>query len=119
TARSTPPTSPWRSTAPRSRRARTPRRPTMGTDAPAPHTSGGDVGPDTSRDISLDITGMTCASCAMRIEKRLNKLDGVEATVNYATEKAKVSVANDADVSPDDLVAQVEAAGYAARVHRA
>jgi P-type Cu+ transporter len=38
--------------------------------------------------VELPITGMTCASCANRIEKRLNKLDGVEASVNYATEKA-------------------------------
>ena len=44
------------------------------------------VGPS----IELEIGGMTCASCAMRIEKKLNKLDGVTATVNYATEKAKV-----------------------------
>ena len=42
--------------------------------------------------IDLEIGGMTCASCAMRIEKKLNKLDGVTATVNYATEKAQVTV---------------------------
>ena len=42
-------------------------------------------------DVELAITGMTCASCANRIERKLNKLDGVTATVNYATEKAKVS----------------------------
>ena len=41
--------------------------------------------------IELEITGMTCASCAARIEKRLNKLDGVAATVNYATEKATIN----------------------------
>ena len=52
--------------------------------------------------------------CAVRIEKRLNKLDGVEATVNYATERARVTAP--AGVSSDDLVAQVEAAGYKARV---
>lgn len=46
---------------------------------------------DTVNDIELAIGGMTCASCAARIEKKLNKLDGVSATVNYATEKAKVS----------------------------
>lgn len=40
--------------------------------------------------IELDIGGMTCASCANRIERKLNKLDGVTATVNYATEKARV-----------------------------
>lgn len=55
---------------------------------------------------------MTCASCAMRIEKRLNKLDGVAATVNYATEKAKVAVTG--AITTDDLVAAVEAAGYTA-----
>jgi Cu+-exporting ATPase len=62
--------------------------------------------------VQLQIEGMTCASCAARIEKRLNKLDGVTATVNYATEKATVDVPD--DVTADDLIAQVEAAGYAA-----
>jgi Cu+-exporting ATPase len=62
------------------------------------------------RDLSLDIVGMTCASCANRIEKRLNRIDGVTATVNYATEKAKVTVGG--DVGRDDLVAAVRAAGY-------
>ena len=56
-------------------------------------------------DVQLDIGGMTCASCAARIEKRLNKLDGVTATVNYATEKAKITV-TDADLSIDDLIAR-------------
>ena len=64
--------------------------------------------------VELEIEGMTCASCAARIEKRLNKLDGVEATVNYATERARVTAPE--GVSSDDLVAQVEAAGYKARV---
>lgn len=63
-------------------------------------------------DVELAITGMTCASCANRIERKLNKLDGVSATVNYATEKAKVTYP--ASVSTDDLVATVEAAGYSA-----
>jgi len=62
--------------------------------------------------IELEISGMTCASCANRIERKLNKLDGVTATVNYATEKAKVTY--DPSVSPDDLVGAVEAAGYQA-----
>ena len=66
------------------------------------------------RDIELAIGGMTCASCAMRIERKLNKLDGVTATVNYATEKAKVSFPVALD--PATLVAQVEAAGYSAAV---
>ncbi|HSP27110.1 MAG TPA: heavy metal translocating P-type ATPase [Ilumatobacteraceae bacterium] len=67
-----------------------------------------------AREFQLDISGMTCASCAMRIEKRLNKLDGVIATVNYATEKAKVTVTS--DVNTDDLVSAVEAVGYSAAV---
>jgi Cu+-exporting ATPase len=67
-----------------------------------------------SREVQLDITGMTCASCAMRIEKRLNRLDGVTATVNYATERAKVTVTSDVDIG--DLVSAVEAVGYSAAV---
>ncbi|MFB9765848.1 heavy metal translocating P-type ATPase [Nocardioides kongjuensis] len=59
---------------------------------------------------------MTCASCANRIERKLNKLEGVTATVNYATEKAKVTYAD--GVSTDDLVAAVEAAGYGASLPR-
>ncbi|MEJ7796272.1 MAG: heavy metal translocating P-type ATPase [Nocardioides sp.] len=66
--------------------------------------------------IELAISGMTCASCANRIERKLNKLDGVVATVNYATEKAKVSFPS--SVTPDDLVATVEQAGYGARLPR-
>ncbi|MEV0781369.1 heavy metal translocating P-type ATPase, partial [Streptomyces sp. NPDC050428] len=57
--------------------------------------------------------GMTCASCAARIEKKLNRMDGVEATVNYATEKARVSYQGEA-VSVGDLIATVEATGYTA-----
>ncbi|MFK0251307.1 heavy metal translocating P-type ATPase [Amycolatopsis azurea] len=63
-------------------------------------------------EVELAITGMTCASCAMRIERKLNKLDGVTATVNYATEKAKVSYP--AGIEPSLLIEQVEAAGYSA-----
>jgi P-type Cu+ transporter len=62
--------------------------------------------------VELVITGMTCASCANHIERKLNKLDGVSATVNYATEKARVSYPEGLD--PQELVGQVEAAGYAA-----
>ncbi|MDP5313734.1 heavy metal translocating P-type ATPase [Streptomyces poriferorum] len=57
--------------------------------------------------------GMTCASCAARIEKKLNRMDGVEATVNYATEKARVSYRGE-DVSVQDLIATVEKTGYTA-----
>ena len=62
--------------------------------------------------IELSIGGMTCASCAARIEKKLNKLDGVSASVNYATEKAKVTYGG--SVAPADLVGTVEATGYTA-----
>ncbi|GAB4063917.1 heavy metal translocating P-type ATPase [Angustibacter speluncae] len=68
--------------------------------------------PDATQHVELAITGMTCASCANRIERKLNKLDGVTATVNYATEKASVTFPG--SVSTGDLVSTVEAAGYAA-----
>jgi Cu+-exporting ATPase len=67
----------------------------------------------TTAEVELAIGGMTCASCAARVEKKLNRMDGVTATVNYATEKAKVSYAD--DVSVRDLIATVEATGYTAR----
>src|SRR3954467_12885898 len=63
--------------------------------------------------VELPITGMTCASCANRIERKLNKLDGVTASVNYATEKDRVDFDPGA-VDPRQLVAAVEAAGYQA-----
>lgn len=62
--------------------------------------------------VELEIGGMTCASCAMRIEKKLNKLDGVTATVNYATEKAKVTAPAGVDTAL--LIAEVEKTGYTA-----
>ena len=62
--------------------------------------------------VELAITGMTCASCANRIERKLNKLGGVTATVNFATEKAKVAFP--ATVTREQLVETVEQAGYAA-----
>jgi Cu+-exporting ATPase len=61
--------------------------------------------------IELPITGMTCASCANRIERKLNKLDGVTASVNYATEKATVDF-DSARVEPEQLVAAIESVGY-------
>jgi len=64
-------------------------------------------------EVTLEIGGMTCASCAARIEKRLNRLDGVTATVNFATERAAVDY-DRTRVVPDDLVAAVEAIGYGA-----
>ncbi len=66
----------------------------------------------TGGSVELSIGGMTCASCANRIERKLNKLDGVSATVNYATEKAKVTFPEGLD--PHLLVAEVEKAGYTA-----
>ena len=64
--------------------------------------------------IELAIGGMTCASCAARVEKKLNRMDGVTATVNYATEKAKVNFPNTVDAA--DLVATVAATGYTAEL---
>ncbi|MFI9777764.1 heavy metal translocating P-type ATPase [Streptomyces sp. NPDC051956] len=64
-------------------------------------------------EVELAIGGMTCASCAARIEKKLNRMDGVAATVNYATEKAKVTFADGVAVA--DLIATVEATGYTAQ----
>ncbi|GAA5200512.1 heavy metal translocating P-type ATPase [Microbacterium jejuense] len=62
--------------------------------------------------IELEIGGMTCASCAARIEKRLNRMDGVEASVNYATEKAVVSAP--AGIDPQALIDEVVKTGYTA-----
>ncbi len=63
--------------------------------------------------VDFAISGMTCASCAARIEKKLNRLEGVQAAVNYASERATVEF-NAALISMDDLVGTVEAAGYGA-----
>jgi Cu+-exporting ATPase len=63
--------------------------------------------------LDLEVTGMTCAACANRIERRLNKIDGVQASVNYATETARVAF-DPAHVAPTDLVAAVESIGYGA-----
>ncbi|MCF3962004.1 heavy metal translocating P-type ATPase [Streptomyces fuscigenes] len=73
---------------------------------------GGAPGPAPA-EVELVIGGMTCASCAARVEKKLNRMDGVAATVNYATEKAKVSYGG--DLSVRDLIATVEATGYTAQ----
>ncbi|MDO5627960.1 MAG: heavy metal translocating P-type ATPase [Mobilicoccus sp.] len=66
------------------------------------------------QELELTVTGMTCASCANRIQRKLNKLDGVEASVNYATEKAKVHYVAGGDVTPEKLVETIEQAGYGA-----
>jgi len=65
--------------------------------------------------VDLDLTGMSCASCAARVESTLNKLDGVTATVNFATEKASVDF-DASELSAPDLVAAVESIGYGASV---
>lgn len=64
--------------------------------------------------VVLEIGGMTCASCAGRIERKLNNLDGVTATVNFATEKATVDVAG--EVTPEQLIDAIETAGYTAQL---
>ena len=66
----------------------------------------------TTIDVELEVSGMTCASCAMRIEKKLNRLDGVSATVNYATEKARVAIP--AGMNVQEVIAEVERTGYTA-----
>ncbi|MBA2948886.1 heavy metal translocating P-type ATPase [Streptomyces himalayensis] len=68
--------------------------------------------PATTAEVELSIGGMTCASCAARIEKKLNRMDGVTASVNFATEKAKVSYGAEVEVA--DLIATVEKTGYTA-----
>ncbi|MBF4569064.1 copper-translocating P-type ATPase [Plantibacter sp. VKM Ac-2880] len=70
--------------------------------------------PDATADhgVELEIGGMTCASCAMRIEKKLNRLDGVTATVNYATEKARLTVL--AGYDEQLLISEIEKTGYTA-----
>ena len=85
----------------------------------APGTPRGYHGPmdsDTApaTDLSLEIDGMTCSSSATRIEKKLNRLEGVEATVNYATDRARVHHDSRTDLA--ELIATVESTGYAARV---
>ena len=65
----------------------------------------------TQQAVDLQIGGMTCASCAARIEKKLNKVDGVSATVNFATEKATVDAP--VGLTATDLIEVVEKAGYA------
>ena len=61
--------------------------------------------------VDLGVTGMTCTSCSARVERKLNKLDGVDATVNYATESATISY-DPAKVEPDVLIDTVRGAGY-------
>ncbi len=72
--------------------------------------------PVSTAQVELAISGMTCASCANRIERKLNKMEGVTATVNYATEKARVAFPEGVD--PAELVRTVEQAGYGATLPR-
>jgi Cu+-exporting ATPase len=72
------------------------------------------LAPEPVSAIQLDIGGMTCASCAARIERKLNRIDGVTASVNYATEKANVTFAD--SVTTEALIAAVEATGYTAQL---
>ena len=74
-----------------------------------------DVVPDAAlQTIQLDVQGMTCASCAARIEKKLNRIDGVSATVNYATERATVEIGP--GTTPQDLITTIEQTGYGANL---
>ncbi|HEX5542851.1 MAG TPA: heavy metal translocating P-type ATPase [Micromonospora sp.] len=70
--------------------------------------------PAAPQQIELTIGGMTCASCAARIEKKLNRIDGISATVNYATEKATISHSD--GITAADLIATVEKTGYTAQL---
>ncbi|MER7706053.1 heavy metal translocating P-type ATPase [Kitasatospora sp. NPDC097605] len=89
---------------------------TSGSTSPETATAiTGQEGPTAVRErVELQIGGMTCAACAARIEKKLNRMAGVEATVNYATEKARVEFAPDVTVA--DLIATVENTGYTAEL---
>ena len=71
---------------------------------------------DATRTLRLDVQGMTCTACAARIEKKLNRLEGVEADVNYATERATVRLAD--DIEPELLLQTVAKTGYSASIHR-
>ncbi|MER6529910.1 heavy metal translocating P-type ATPase [Streptomyces sp. NPDC001508] len=92
--------------APTSSKAPTPPEPTKPPRTPATRES------SAVREVDLLIGGMTCASCAARVEKKLNRMDGVTATVNFATQKAKISCADGVQVA--DLIATVEKTGYTA-----
>ena len=69
------------------------------------------------REVDLSVQGMTCAACAARVEKKLNAIDNVSATVNFATEKATVTAP--ASVPVQLLIEAIEQAGYGAEVIRA
>src|SRR3954471_24851947 len=83
------------------------------TTGPVPTTQTGPAQAETAL-VELVIGGMTCAACAARVQAKLNKLDGVTASVNLSTERARVSAPP--NLSARDLVGVVEAAGYTAEV---
>ena len=91
----------------------------MSRTEPVGADSSGGAGPagglDASR-VELDITGMTCAACASRIERKLNRIDGVTASVNYATERATVDLGT-SPISADELIEAVRSTGYGAAPH--
>jgi len=66
-----------------------------------------------SHQLDLAISGMTCGACALKVEKALNQIDGVTATVNFATESARITTSS--EVSTERIIARVEEAGYGAR----
>ncbi|MEY2958611.1 MAG: hypothetical protein RLZZ01_1179 [Actinomycetota bacterium] len=78
----------------------------------APSASRPPTAPDV---VDLDITGMTCAACASRIERKLNRVDGVTASVNYATERARIRLDRSCPVT--ELISVIEGTGYGARLH--
>ena len=67
---------------------------------------------DAGDQLEFVVTGMSCGSCAARIERRLNRLDGVVATVNFATERAYIASTGGRD--PDELISVIESVGYRA-----
>ncbi len=79
---------------------------------------GAAAGPERADRVELDITGMTCAACASRIERKLNRLDGVAASVNYATERATIDLGV-STLTAEELIETVRATGYGAVPHRA
>src|SRR5260221_2821589 len=87
--------------------------PEAGSPAVGRESAPGGEGTAATREIGLSIEGMTCAACAVRIEKKLNRLDEVRATVNYATASARVTAPAAMPVA--ELVVAVERAGYTAR----
>lgn len=70
----------------------------------------------TQKEVTLDIQGMTCAACSGRIERGLNKMDGVEATINLTLETGKVAINN--DLTSDDIIKKIQALGYDATIHQ-